>query len=121
MTQQAEPDPGPVECLEVTDDSIVVRGTADRALDVLFDGRRVLSFWLQRDTTGAGAVRTYSWPTPLRRFLDGLTIPGELRGYVAVAVSEGLIEADLYFRPQDAITRGEVARAVAALQRRSIQ
>ncbi len=57
----------------------------------------------------------------LLEFLDGLTIPGELRGYVAVAVSEGLIEADLYFRPQDAITRGEVARAVAALQRRSIQ
>lgn len=73
MTQQAGPDPGPVECLEVTDDSIVVRGTTDRALDVLFDGRRVLSFWLQRDTTGAGAVRTYSWPTPLRRFLDGRT------------------------------------------------
>ena len=73
MTQPARSDEASVECLGVTDDAIVVRGTADRALDVLFDGRRVLSFWLQRDTTGSGPDRTYAWPPPLRRFLDGTT------------------------------------------------
>lgn len=73
MTQPARSDEASVECLEVTDDALVVRGTADRALDVLFDGRRVLSFWLQRDTTGSGPDRTYAWPPPLRRFLDGTT------------------------------------------------
>src|SRR5688500_11902967 len=73
MTQPARSDEASVECLEVTDDALVVRGTADRALDVLFDGRRVLSSWLQRDTTGSGPDRTYPWPPPLRRFLDGTT------------------------------------------------
>lgn len=73
MTQPTRSDEASVECLEVTDDALVVRGTADRALDVLFDGRRVLSFWLQRDTTGSGPDRTYPWPPPLRRFLDGTT------------------------------------------------
>jgi hypothetical protein len=73
VTGQANTESGPVECLEVSDRGLVVRGTADRALDVLFDGRRVLSFWLQRDTSGSGAERTYAWPDPLRRFLDGRT------------------------------------------------
>ncbi len=43
------------------------------AVDVLLDGRRVWSFWAQRDTEpGAGrGERLASWPAPLRRYLDG--------------------------------------------------
>ena len=34
----------------VDDDGIALWGFGDRAIDVLFDGRRVWSFWLERDT-----------------------------------------------------------------------
>jgi hypothetical protein len=45
-------------------------------LDVLFDGRRVWSFWTQRDTERTRRRprrRTVPWPAPLRRHLDGTT------------------------------------------------
>ena len=58
--------------------------------------------------------------TPLA-FLDALTIPAELRGYVAVAASKGLLPNDIYFRPQTALTRAELAHAVAAIQNRNTQ
>jgi hypothetical protein len=49
-------------------------GFGDRALDVLFDGRRVWSFWLERDTRlAATGVRSVAWPGALRKFLDGNT------------------------------------------------
>lgn len=50
----------------------------DEVVDVLFDGRRIWSFWTLRDTkeddaadpTGPPA-RLAAWPGPLRQFLDG--------------------------------------------------
>ncbi|WP_180935892.1 hypothetical protein [Nocardioides ungokensis] len=57
----------------VTDGGIFVRTEQDRAVDILFDGRRIGSFWLQRDTRAAGEERKYPWPDALRRFLDGVT------------------------------------------------
>ncbi|HUE83282.1 MAG TPA: S-layer homology domain-containing protein [Pyrinomonadaceae bacterium] len=51
-------------------------------------------------------------------YLDAGTIPSEWRGYVAVAVENGLIKADTMFRPQGEFTRAEVAIALAAIQRR---
>ncbi len=54
-------------------------------------------------------------------YLDGTSIPYELRGYVSVAVSKGLIQADSSFKPQGAFTRGDLAQAVASMQRRAIQ
>ena len=51
-------------------------------------------------------------------FLDAATIPTELRGYVSLAVAEGLLGSDSLFRPQSPLTRGELAQAIAVLERR---
>ena len=59
--------------VHVDDDGIRFTSSDDVVVDVTFDGRRVWSFWLQRDTEGLDGVRTVAWPQPLRRFLDGST------------------------------------------------
>jgi SAM-dependent methyltransferase len=59
--------------VSVTDEGLVLRGDGDFPIDVTFDGRRILSFWLERDTTSRGADAVYPWPGVLRRFLDGTT------------------------------------------------
>ncbi len=53
--------------------------------------------------------------------LDAMTIPAELRGFVAVATSKGLIQSDNLFRPQDSLTRAELAHAIAVIQNRNLQ
>lgn len=61
--------------LRVGEDGIdfSVRGP-DRVVDVLFDERRIWSFWLLRDTTGVvGFHRRAPWPDRMRPFLDGTT------------------------------------------------
>lgn len=58
--------------------------------------------------------------TPLG-FLDALTIPTELRGYVAVAVSRGFLQADTLFRPQNTVSRAELARAIVLLENIAVQ
>jgi serine protease AprX len=58
--------------------------------------------------------------TPLG-FLDALNIPSELRGYVAVAVAQGFLQADTLFRPQNAVSRAELARAIVLLENRAVQ
>lgn len=60
---------------EVSEEGILLRGE-DRAVDVLFDGRRIWSFWVLRDTEPAPADadpgwRYAAWARPLRRYLDG--------------------------------------------------
>lgn len=57
--------------LQVDDDGLLLRGEGDFPIDVCFDGHRVLSFWLQRDTEERAGGRFYPWPTPVRRYLDG--------------------------------------------------
>jgi hypothetical protein len=59
--------------VRVTDDGITVRAAEDRVVDMLFDGRRVGSFWLHRDTRAAGVDREYPWPDALRPYLNGAT------------------------------------------------
>ncbi|HEX6729647.1 MAG TPA: S8 family serine peptidase [Pyrinomonadaceae bacterium] len=55
-------------------------------------------------------------------YLDAASIPYELRGYVAVAVSRGLLSSDSsYFRPQNPLTRAELAHAMAVIQNRAVQ
>jgi len=54
-------------------------------------------------------------------FLDATSIPNELRGYVAVAVSTGLLQADTNFRPQATLTRAELAHAIVVIETRAIQ
>ncbi|HYJ86868.1 MAG TPA: S8 family serine peptidase [Pyrinomonadaceae bacterium] len=58
--------------------------------------------------------------TPLA-FLDAASIPYDLRGYVSVAVSHGLLKADNSFKPNGTFTRGDLAQAIAAFQRRALQ
>jgi len=57
-------------------------------------------------------------PLPI---LDGQSIPGELRGYVSVAMSEGLLQGGTFFRPQAGLTRAELAHAMALIETRAIQ
>lgn len=58
--------------------------------------------------------------TPLA-FLDALNIPSELRGYVSVAVSKGLLQSDSTFRPQGTFTRADLAHAITVIQNRATQ
>lgn len=66
--------PPEVDAVRVDDRGIWFRASADDVVDVCFDGRRVWSFWLQRDSTAAGGgARVAEWPSALVRFLDGGT------------------------------------------------
>jgi serine protease AprX len=58
--------------------------------------------------------------TPLA-FLDAATIPNDLRGYVSVAISQGLLKAGSSFQPNESFTRGDLAQGIAAIQRRATQ
>jgi len=64
-----------VGSVAVSDEGLLVRcpGARDFAVDVLFDGRRIASFWLRRDTVARGGDVLYRWPAPLQRFLHGTT------------------------------------------------
>jgi SAM-dependent methyltransferase len=81
--------------LEVDADGLLLRvHGSDRVLDVLFDGRRIWSFWAARDTTRRGVWRRHSaWPQRMRRFLDGrarVTVREHVSGRV-------LFDADMAF------------------------
>lgn len=54
---------------------IAARATEDVVLDVLFDGRRIWSFWIQRDGTYREQTGDYlvSWPRGLPSLLNGVT------------------------------------------------
>jgi hypothetical protein len=62
-----------VDGIRVDDRGIWLRASTDDVVDVCFDGRRVWSFWLLRDSEKHGSERLAAWPSPLRRFLDGHT------------------------------------------------
>lgn len=53
--------------------------------------------------------------------LDAGMIPNELRGYVSVAIAQGLMHSDALFRPLSPLTRGELAQAIALLEKRNGQ
>jgi hypothetical protein len=59
---------------------------------------------------------------PLTALLDAGLIPNAVRGYVRVAVSRGLLSPNnAYFRPQQPLTRLELAQAMVALQKLQAQ
>jgi hypothetical protein len=60
-----------VSSVRVDDRGIWFRSSADDVVDVCFDGRRVWSFWLQRDSEPSAGGRLTPWPSALVRFLDG--------------------------------------------------
>ena len=50
--------------------------------------------------------------------LDAASVPSELRGYVSLAIAEGLLKSDSLFHPQNPLTRAELAQAIAILETR---
>jgi serine protease AprX len=54
-------------------------------------------------------------------FLDTGGIPNELKGYVAVAISTGLLQAGTNFRPQEVLSRAELAHAITVIETRAVQ
>ncbi len=75
-----------VRVLSVGDDGLTLSTADEVILDVLFDGRRIWSFWLLRDSVAEGPHRRIGWPSSLERFLDGTTRLGiveHLSGRVA--------------------------------------
>jgi serine protease AprX len=54
-------------------------------------------------------------------YTDAQTIPSELRGYVQVAVSRGLMTSTQQFNPDGALTRAELARGVATILRMNVE
>ncbi|MEO5653370.1 MAG: hypothetical protein ABIN79_00725, partial [Marmoricola sp.] len=58
-----------IESVDAAGVHVGVDTTADAVVDVLFDGRRIWSFWALRDATD-GLVE---WPSMLKRFIDGTT------------------------------------------------
>ncbi|HKP47841.1 MAG TPA: S8 family serine peptidase [Pyrinomonadaceae bacterium] len=58
--------------------------------------------------------------TPLP-YLDATTVPSNLRGYVSVAVSTGLLQAGTNFSPQAAISRADLAHAITVIETRAVQ
>jgi len=67
-----------VSRVQVDNDGIVAASRSEIVLDVLFDGRRIWSFWLHRDgrsvdSRGREGGTFVPWPGVLRRFLHGTT------------------------------------------------
>ena len=62
-----------VSGVRVDDEGIRATCADEVVLDVLFDGRRIWSFWLHRDGTPRGGGHLVTWPSALSRFLDGTT------------------------------------------------
>ncbi len=59
--------------VRVDDDGIAARTDEELVLDVLFDERRIWSFWLPRDAVARDDGWFVEWPSALRRFLHGST------------------------------------------------
>ena len=55
--------------------------------------------------------------TPLT-VLDASLVPSELRGYVSLAIGQGFLQSESFFRPQNPLTRAELAQAIALLETR---
>jgi hypothetical protein len=53
--------------------------------------------------------------------LDALAIPANLRGYVSLAISKGMLPVGSSFYPQKPLSRGELAHAMAVLQKLATQ
>src|SRR6476661_6173263 len=78
MTRAEQHPLAPLRSLRVDDKGLLLEpDPADRdhdaALDVLFDDRRIWSFWTVRDTRKEDGARRLPWPPALTRFLDGRT------------------------------------------------
>jgi SAM-dependent methyltransferase len=88
----------------------MVSSPEDRAVDVLFDGNRVWSFWVLRDTEPYRLGRRLApWPAPLRRYLDG-------RARVVVRESGS---SAAYF--EDEVAFGDAEDRIRVVNKRGLQ
>ncbi len=62
-----------VSRVRVDDDGIFAASRSEVVLDVLFDDRRIWSFWLIRDGEERDGGHHVAWPPALQRFLEGET------------------------------------------------
>jgi hypothetical protein len=60
-----------VSDVSVDDDGIAARSRREVVLDVLFEDRRIYSFWLHRDGTPQDGRWLVPWPKTLKEFLNG--------------------------------------------------
>ncbi len=65
--------PANIAVVRVDDEGVSARSDDEVVLDVLFDERRIWSFWLHRDGHAHGTTYDVPWPSALRRFLHGTT------------------------------------------------
>jgi SAM-dependent methyltransferase len=65
--------PSGVSAVRVDDTGIQARSRSEVILDVLFDQRRIWSFWLHRDGLPERGGHRVAWPGALREFLNGTT------------------------------------------------
>src|SRR5687768_15078399 len=63
----------PLRVTRVDDSGVHLSAREDTVVDVVFDGRRIWSFWTLRDTHPGHGGRVAEWPPALRRYLDGTT------------------------------------------------
>lgn len=66
-------EPARVASVSVTADGIRIAANREIVVDVLFDDRRIWSFWLIRDGAAERGGYFKAWPKSLGRFLDGVT------------------------------------------------
>ena len=100
----AGPKTASVRVGRVDDEGIHLSARSDVVVDVLFDGRRVWSFWSKRDTTGV-AQRLAAWPDALGRHLSGTA---------TVTVVEHVSEVEVFSAD---VTLGEGAGRIAVVDR----
>jgi SAM-dependent methyltransferase len=107
-------------------DGVRARSRQEAILDVLFDGRRILSFWLHRDGVREGRRWLFAWPKTLHEFLDGtadvrvvVTTTGQevFRGEVAFGSARGRVE--VVNRHGQPISLDKYLRRVVAFDTRS--
>ncbi|CAM3484087.1 class I SAM-dependent methyltransferase [Nocardioides dubius] len=90
--------------VRIDDNGITAPADKELVLDVVFDGRRIWSFWLIRDGESRGPDSFVEWPPALRRFLDG-------------TVEIGLVE----HATGDVLFTGEVALGGKGAQRIKVE
>lgn len=115
-----------VRGVRVDTDGVRARSRQEVVLDVHFDGRRILSFWLHRDGVEEEGGHFFAWPKTLREFLDGVaevrvvaTTSGEelFRGEVTFGSGQGRVE--VVNRHGQPISLDKYLRRVVAFDTRS--
>ncbi|HEX5088068.1 MAG TPA: hypothetical protein VFV89_09680 [Nocardioides sp.] len=107
-------------------EGVRARSRREAVLDVFFDGRRIVSFWLHRDGVRDGRGWLFAWPKTLHEFLDGttevrvvVTATGQevFRGEVTFGSGRGRVE--VVNRRGQPISLDKYLRRVVAFDTRS--